>query len=51
MYLYLNKKVQQVRWLAQVLSTKKQKDYGINTAPLHKPFIYSVSFWFFSHAT
>ena len=28
--------------------TKKQKDYGINTAPTHSPFFYSVSFWFFN---
>ena len=26
---------------------KNPKDYGINTDPPHKAFIYSVSFWFF----
>jgi hypothetical protein len=45
------KKVQQVRWLAQTHSLKKPKDYGINTNPQHKAIIYSVSFWLFSHAT
>jgi len=53
------KKVQQVRWLAQTLSLKKPKDYGINTShrtsPSFIPFPfgflatppYMVAFFFF----
>jgi len=45
-----SKKVQQVSRLAQILAYKKTRNYGINTAQQHSPFIYSVPPCFFSHA-